>query len=80
MAPDRDGLLADILSVLARNEQSPLRFEAFVDAENTAHICLRLGFGSNPEMQNLLGELRGVRSVNNIRRTRGFGQTALSES
>ncbi|MDO4263134.1 MAG: bifunctional (p)ppGpp synthetase/guanosine-3',5'-bis(diphosphate) 3'-pyrophosphohydrolase [Deinococcus sp.] len=79
MAPDRDGLLADILSVLARNQQSPLRFEAFVDAGNTAHICLRLGFSSNPQMQGLLDELHTVRGVEEIRRTRGFGQTSLYE-
>ncbi|WP_189643638.1 RelA/SpoT family protein [Deinococcus piscis] len=79
VAPDRDGLLADILSVLARNRQSPLRFEAFVDAEQAAHICLRLDFGSNPEMTSLLDELRTVSGVEEIRRTRGFGQTALNE-
>lgn len=79
MAPDRDGLLADILGILARNRQSPLRFEAFVDAGEAAHICLRLGFGSNPEMNSLLEELRTVRGVEEIRRTRGFGQTALYE-
>ncbi|WP_261663464.1 RelA/SpoT family protein [Deinococcus sp. Marseille-Q6407] len=79
VAPDRDGLLADILSVLARNQYSPLRFEAFVDAGEAAHVCLRLDFANNPEMKSLLSELKAVSGVEEVRRTRGFGRTALNE-
>ncbi|UFA50740.1 RelA/SpoT family protein [Deinococcus radiophilus] len=77
--PDRDGLLADILSVLAANKQSPLRFEAFVDSQESAHVCLRLGFGDNQAMRHLISELGSVSGVREVRRTRGFGQMSLQE-
>lgn len=78
-APDRNGLLSDILGRLVTLQQSPLRFEALVDGAGGAHIFLRLDFGSAAEMTGVLNELGRVDGVDKVRRTRDFGSANLNK-
>ena len=77
VAPDRRGLLADVLSVLTGQKVSPLKVEAGVRADDTAHIELRLAVSSNTELEAIRGALTGVDGVKDVLRL-GRGKRASS--
>jgi GTP pyrophosphokinase len=58
--------LADVLSVLTQQKVSPLKVEAGVRADDTAHIELRLAVSGNTELETIRGALAGVEGVSAV--------------
>ncbi|MDV6374695.1 RelA/SpoT family protein [Deinococcus arenicola] len=79
VAPDRHGLLADILGVLSAEKRSPLRLEASVNLENVAHILVRIGVRGNIDLEHLCAAILKVDGVSEIvRQGRGGGRGKAS--
>lgn len=74
IAPDRQGLLADVLGVLAAEKYSPLKVEANVGVDHTAHILLRVAVTGNAELLGLRNAIMKVRGVTNVLRVGGSGR------
>ncbi|MFC6590727.1 RelA/SpoT family protein [Deinococcus lacus] len=72
--PDRPGLLADILQVLAQHRHSPMRLEAGVGEGNVAHIFLRLAVAGEAELGALQSALLTLPGVTGAERLARFGQ------
>ena len=66
VAQDRSGLLADALKVLTVLKISPMKIEAGVNAEGTAHIGLRLSVTGNAELERIRSALRNVDGVTDV--------------
>ncbi|RJF73612.1 bifunctional (p)ppGpp synthetase/guanosine-3',5'-bis(diphosphate) 3'-pyrophosphohydrolase [Deinococcus cavernae] len=66
VAPDRSGLLADALRALTLLKVSPMKIEAGVNAENTAHIGLRLAVSGNAELERIRNALMKVEGVTDV--------------
>lgn len=68
VASDRAGLLADVLGVLASEKRSPMKIEAGVSADSTAHIHLRLAVGGNADLEVVRDAIMRVPGVTDILR------------
>ncbi|WP_034387745.1 bifunctional (p)ppGpp synthetase/guanosine-3',5'-bis(diphosphate) 3'-pyrophosphohydrolase [Deinococcus sp. YIM 77859] len=68
VAPDRPGLLADVLGVLAAEKRSPMKVEAGVSADNTAHIYLRLAVTGQADVEAVRGAILRVPGVSDVLR------------
>lgn len=66
VAPDRHGLLADVLGVLSAEKRSPLKVEANVDLDDVAHILLRLGVRGNADLEHVRAAIARVEGVTDI--------------
>ncbi|CAM3298465.1 bifunctional (p)ppGpp synthetase/guanosine-3',5'-bis(diphosphate) 3'-pyrophosphohydrolase [Deinococcus saxicola] len=66
VAPDRHGLLADVLGVLSAEKRSPLKVEANVDLDDVAHILLRLGVRGNLDLEQVSAAIARVNGVTDI--------------
>lgn len=66
VAPDRSGLLADVLGVLSAEKRSPLKVEANVGLDNVAHILLRLAVTGNAELLALRTAILKVDGVTDV--------------
>ncbi|THF69442.1 bifunctional (p)ppGpp synthetase/guanosine-3',5'-bis(diphosphate) 3'-pyrophosphohydrolase [Deinococcus sp. Arct2-2] len=66
IAPDRPGLLADILGVLSAEKRSPMKIEAGVNADNTAHIHLRMAVTGNADLELVRTAILRVQGVQDI--------------
>ncbi|MBB5296473.1 GTP pyrophosphokinase [Deinococcus metallilatus] len=71
VAPDRAGLLADVLGVLAAEKRSPMKVEAGVSADNTAHIYLRLAVTGQADVEALRQAILRVSGVSDVLRKNG---------
>ncbi|EYB66689.1 (p)ppGpp synthetase I SpoT/RelA [Deinococcus phoenicis] len=69
VAPDRPGLLADVLSVLAAEKRSPMKVEAGVGADSTAHIYLRVAVTGNTDLETLRAAILRVSGITDVLRT-----------
>ncbi|GGM05495.1 RelA/SpoT family protein [Deinococcus aerophilus] len=81
VAPDRSGLLADILGVLSAEKRSPLKVEANVDLNDVAHILLRLGVRGNADLENVraaIQKVEGVTDIVRLGRNGGRGRSGAS--
>ncbi|WP_103128509.1 RelA/SpoT family protein [Deinococcus aerius] len=77
VAPDRSGLLADVLGVLAAQKRSPLKVEAGVGADDTAHIYLRLAVTGNGDVEALRSailQVPGVADIVRVGKNGGWGR------
>ncbi|WP_216318822.1 RelA/SpoT family protein [Deinococcus aestuarii] len=68
VASDRAGLLADVLGVLANEKRSPMKIEAGVSADSTAHIHLRLAVDGNADLEAVREAIMRVPGVRDILR------------
>ncbi|WP_084050830.1 RelA/SpoT family protein [Deinococcus hopiensis] len=68
VAPDRSGLLADVLGVLAAEKRSPMKVEAGVNADSTAHIHLRFAVTGQTDLEGLKSVIRRVPGVTDVLR------------
>ncbi|GAA5500594.1 GTP pyrophosphokinase [Deinococcus xinjiangensis] len=68
VAHDREGLLADTLSVMTKLKISPMKVEAGVGADDIAHIALRVAVRGNAELENLRSALMKVENVTDVLR------------
>jgi len=66
VAPDRPGLLSDVLSALAHDKRSPMKVEAGVGADSTAHIFLRVAVTGQADLEALQGVIRRVTGVTDV--------------
>lgn len=71
IGPDRAGLLADVLSVLAREKRSPTKVEAVVGMEEVAVIHLRLPVLGNSDLEAIRRAILTVDGVDDVVRVGG---------
>ncbi len=79
VASDRAGLLADVLGVLANEKRSPMKIEAGVSADSTAHIHLRLAVDGNADLEAVRDAIMRVPGVTDILR-KGNGRVRSGAS
>ncbi|WP_075836686.1 RelA/SpoT family protein [Deinococcus marmoris] len=83
VAPDRHGLLADVLGALSAEKRSPLKVEANVDLDNVAHILLRLGVRGNTDLEQVraaIGKVEGVSDIVRLGRNAARGRKSSGAS
>ncbi|WP_199188296.1 RelA/SpoT family protein [Deinococcus arcticus] len=71
VAPDRQGLLADVLGVLAREKHSPTKVEAVVGQEEIAVIHLRLHVAGQGDLEAVRRAILAVPGVTDVVRVGG---------
>ncbi|MBZ9711844.1 RelA/SpoT family protein [Deinococcus multiflagellatus] len=71
IAPDRQGLLADVLGVLAREKHSPTKVEAVVGAQEIAVIHLRLHVAGQSDLEAVRRAILAVPGVTDVVRVGG---------
>ena len=71
IAPDRAGLLADVLGVLAREKRSPTKVEAVVGQEEIAVIHLRLNVAGHGDLEGIRRAILTVKGVQDVIRVGG---------
>ncbi|WP_184026239.1 RelA/SpoT family protein [Deinococcus budaensis] len=79
VAPDRQGLLADVLGALAAEKHSPMKIEAGVGADSVAHIALRLAVTGQEEVERVraaISRVSGVTEVLRVGKNGGRGRAS----
>ena len=71
IAPDRAGLLADVLGILAREKRSPTKVEAVVGQEEIAVIHLRLNVAGHGDLEGIRRAILTVKGVQDVIRVGG---------
>ncbi|WP_221088737.1 RelA/SpoT family protein [Deinococcus aquaedulcis] len=71
VAPDRQGLLADVLGVLAREKHSPTKVEAVVGVQEIAVIHLRLHVAGQSDLEAVRRAILAVPGVTDVVRVGG---------
>ncbi|WP_165795347.1 RelA/SpoT family protein [Deinococcus koreensis] len=75
IAPDRSGLLADVLGALSAEKRSPLKVDARVGMDSVAHILLRLAVTGNADLAAVRAAILRVDGVTDLVRVgRGDGR------
>ncbi|WP_189068063.1 RelA/SpoT family protein [Deinococcus radiotolerans] len=78
IAPDRAGLLADVLGVLARGKHSPTKVEAVVGQEEIAVIHLRLNVAGHGDLEVIRRAILTVPGVQDVIRVGGRKRNGAS--
>ncbi|GGN33956.1 GTP pyrophosphokinase [Deinococcus daejeonensis] len=78
IAPDRAGLLADVLGVLAREKRSPTKVEAVVGQEEIAVIHLRLNVAGHGDLEGIRRAILTVKGVQDVIRVGGRKRNGAS--
>ncbi|WP_174368828.1 bifunctional (p)ppGpp synthetase/guanosine-3',5'-bis(diphosphate) 3'-pyrophosphohydrolase [Deinococcus sp. JMULE3] len=78
IAPDRTGLLADVLGVLAREKRSPTKVEAVVGQEEIAVIHLRLNVSGHGDLEGIRRAILTVPGVQDVVRVGGRKRNGAS--
>ncbi|WP_160976696.1 RelA/SpoT family protein [Deinococcus xianganensis] len=78
IAPDRAGLLADVLGVLAREKRSPTKVEAVVGQEEIAVIHLRLNVAGHGDLESIRRAILTVKGVQDVIRVGGRKRNGAS--
>ncbi|MFC3603402.1 RelA/SpoT family protein [Deinococcus soli (ex Cha et al. 2016)] len=78
IAPDRAGLLADVLGVLAREKRSPTKVEAVVGQEEIAVIHLRLNVAGHGDLEGIRRAILAVKGVQDVIRVGGRKRNGAS--
>lgn len=66
VAPDRQGLLADVLGALSAEKRSPMKIEAGVGADGVAHILLRLAVTGQADLETVREAIRRVPGITDV--------------
>ena len=66
VAPDRQGLLADVLGALSAEKRSPMKIEAGVGADGVAHIGLRLAVTGQADLETVREAIRRVPGITDV--------------
>ncbi|ALW90310.1 RelA/SpoT family protein [Deinococcus actinosclerus] len=78
IAPDRAGLLADVLGILAREKRSPTKVEAVVGQEEIAVIHLRLNVAGHGDLEGIRRAILTVKGVQDVIRVGGRKRNGAS--
>ncbi|WP_162393842.1 RelA/SpoT family protein [Deinococcus kurensis] len=78
IAPDRAGLLADVLGILAREKRSPTKVEAVVGQEEIAVIHLRLNVAGHGDLEGIRRAILTVPGVQDVIRVGGRKRNGAS--
>ncbi|UBV44021.1 bifunctional (p)ppGpp synthetase/guanosine-3',5'-bis(diphosphate) 3'-pyrophosphohydrolase [Deinococcus taeanensis] len=78
IAPDRAGLLADVLGILAREKHSPTKVEAVVGMEEIAVIHLRLNVAGQGDLEAIRRAILSLPGVQDVIRVGGRKRNGAS--
>ncbi|WP_291423028.1 TGS domain-containing protein, partial [Deinococcus sp.] len=80
LAPDRSGLLADVLGTLTQLRVSPMKIEAGVGADDVAHISLRLAVSGHSQLEQIRQAILKVPGISDVVRLGRKGARSRSAS